>query len=237
MLSQQSDFTSDKIIPYIEMCRREGTNLQRGMNFGLGGDHSVILMSVRRNAPYRDKLEDNGTTLVYEGHDEPRTITDVNPKLLDQPERYPSGALTQNGKFHQAAQEAKTGLRSPERVRVYEKIHTGIWAYNGVFHLVDSWQEPDQHRRVFKFRLVTVEGGENFAAPPTVNPKRRRIIPTSVKLAVWKRDKGQCVICGAKDELHFDHDLPWSKGGTSLTEDNVQLLCARHNLQKHDSIV
>ena len=42
---------------------------------------------------------------------------------------------------------------------------------------------------------------------------------------------------GATDELHFDHDLPWSKGGTSIAEENVQLLCARHNLQKHDHIV
>ena len=62
-------------------------------------------------------------------------------------------------------------------------------------------------------------------------------IPTHVKLAVWKRDGGKCVKCGALDELHFDHDLPWSKGGTSITEDNVQLLCARHNLEKHDRIV
>ncbi len=218
------------------MCLREGTSLQRGMNFGLGGNHSVILMSVRRNAPYRDRLEDNGTTLIYEGHDEPKTTTELNPKLLDQPERYPSGALTQNGKFHQAAQRTKAGLRPPERVRVYEKIHTGIWAYNGVFHLVDSWQETDQHRQVFKFRLIAVEG-EDLSAPPTPNPTRRRVIPTTVKLAVWKRDGGKCVRCGATDELHFDHDLPWSKGGTSLTEENVQLLCARHNLQKSDNIV
>jgi len=231
------DFRSDNIIPYIEMCRREGTSLQRGMNFGLGGNHSVILMSVRRNAPYRDKVEDNGTILIYEGHDEPRTSTEISPKLIDQPERYPSGALTQNGKFHRAAKEAKVGLRPPEKVRVYEKIHTGIWAYNGIFHLVDSWQETDQHRSVFKFRLIAVEGGEDLSVPAIVNPTRRRIIPTAVKLAVWRRDKGQCVKCGAKDELHFDHDLPWSKGGTSLTEDNVQLLCARHNLQKHDSIL
>jgi len=73
------DFASDNVIPYVEMCRREGTSLQRGMNFGLGGNHSVILMSVRHNAPYRDKIEDNGTTLVYEGHDEPKTTTELNP--------------------------------------------------------------------------------------------------------------------------------------------------------------
>jgi hypothetical protein len=62
---------TDNIIPYIEMCRREGTSLQQGMNLGLGGSHSVILMSLRRNAPYRDKIEEGGTILIYEGHDEP----------------------------------------------------------------------------------------------------------------------------------------------------------------------
>lgn len=67
--------------------------------------------------------------------------------------------------------------------------------------------------------------------------QRRRVIPTSVKLAVWKRDGGKCVLCGATDELHFDHDVPWSKGGTSITEENVQLLCARHNLAKRDRIL
>lgn len=219
------------------MCRREGASLQRGMNFRLGGNHSVILMSLRSNAPYRDRLEENGTILIYEGHDHPKTTACPNPKLVDQPERYASGAWTENGKFHLAAQETKVGGRPPERVRVYEKIHSGVWAYNGVFHLVDSWTEPDGTRSVFKFRLVAVEGDEDFDATPKMTAPRRRIIPTSVKLAVWKRDGGKCVICGAPDELHFDHDLPWSKGGTSITEENVQILCARHNLQKHDRIV
>jgi 5-methylcytosine-specific restriction endonuclease McrA len=62
--------------------------------------------------------------------------------------------------------------------------------------------------------------------------KHRRLIPTQVKLAVWKRDGGKCTVCGATDELHFDNILPYSKGGTSLKVENVQLLCARHNLQK-----
>ena len=68
----------------MEMCIREGSSLQRGMNFHLGGDHSVILMSVQPNAPYRDRLEDDGETLIYEGHDVPRTARNPNPKLVDQ---------------------------------------------------------------------------------------------------------------------------------------------------------
>jgi hypothetical protein len=207
------------------------------MNFGLGGNHSVILMSVRANAPYRDRLEDGGTTLIYEGHDQPKGVSCVNPKVADQPEHHPFGSFTQNGKFHQAAQEHKSGKRDPERVRVYEKILAGIWSYNGVFHLVDSWVEKVEFRKLFKFRLVAVEGDENFTIPPERNIQRRRVIPSSVKLAVWKRDGGKCVICSASDELHFDHDLPWSKGGTSITEDNVQLLCTRHNLEKSNRII
>jgi 5-methylcytosine-specific restriction endonuclease McrA len=84
---------------------------------------------------------------------------------------------------------------------------------------------------------VAVEGDEDFSSTPMVNPPRRRTVPTAVKLSVWRRDGGKCVKCGATDELHFDHELPWSKGGTSLTEANVQLLCARHNLEKRDDIV
>ena len=218
------------------MCQRERASLQQGMNFRLAGDHSVILMSVRHNAPYVDRLEEGGTILIYEGHDLPRTAACPNPKLLDQPEKLPSGKLTQNGRFHAAAQLAKRGECGPERVRVYEKIRPGIWAYNGVFHLVDAWQEQDEHRVVYKFKLVAVEGDEDFAQPVHLDAERRRIIPTSVKLAVWKRDGGKCQLCEATDELHFDHILPFSKGGTSLTAENVQLLCARHNLQKRDNI-
>ncbi len=120
---------------------------------------------------------------------------------------------------------------------MYEKLRKGIWSYNGVFHLVDAWQEEDGGRSVFKFKLIAVEGEEVPNRPPALRPDRRRIIPTSVKLAVWQRDGGRCVVCGAADELHFDHDLPYSRGGTSIAEGNVQLMCARHNLEKGAKIL
>lgn len=60
------------IISYFGMCQREGTSLQRGMNFRLRGRHSVILMSRRPNAPYADRIEEDGTVLIYEGHDVPK---------------------------------------------------------------------------------------------------------------------------------------------------------------------
>lgn len=226
---------ANEIISYLEMCQREGVNLQKGMNYQLGKGYSVILMSVRDNAPYRDRFEDDGSTLIYEGHDIQRRDGMADPKSVDQPEFNPTGTLTENGKFHKAAQDYRKGLRPPEKVRVYEKIRPGIWSYNGVFELVDSWQEFDGKREVFKFKLIAIEesGSDNGQ---TETGTRRRIIPTSVKVEVWKRDDGKCVICGATDELHYDHIIPYSKGGTSLRAENIQLLCARHNLEKRDKI-
>ena len=75
---------NNEIISYLEMCQQEGINLQKGMNFNVGGNHSIILMSVRPNAPYRDKIEDDGATLIYEGHDIGRTKDNPDPKIFDQ---------------------------------------------------------------------------------------------------------------------------------------------------------
>ena len=124
-----------------------------------------------------------------------------NPKLVDQPGALPSGTLTQNGKFYKAAQEFKKSKRPPERVRVYEKIRSGIWSYNGIFHLVDAWTERDKHRVVYKFKLVAVKVTEDLEQPVHLDAERRRIIPTAVKLEVWKRDGGKCRLCEAVDEL------------------------------------
>lgn len=227
---------ANEIISYLDMCRRERVSLQRGMNFGLGTNHSVILMSLRTNAPYEDELQEAGTVLIYEGHDEPRSSRLPDPKRVDQPERTPAGTLTQNGLFYRAAHETKANLRPPERVRVYEKLRQGIWSYNGLFHLLDAWRQERNGRSVFKFRLVAVEEQGDPGAPAPKEVIRRRVIPTHIKLEVWKRDGGQCVQCGATDELHFDHVVPFSKGGTSLVAENVQLLCARHNIEKRDQI-
>lgn len=227
---------TNEILSYLEVCQREGMSLQKGMNFKTIKGYSIILMSVRPNAPYNDRFEDEGTTLIYEGHDAARSKQLVNPKLIDQPRQYSSGSLTENGKFHKAAQEYKSGLREAELVRVYEKIKDGIWSYNGVFRLVDSWQEKDQQRAVFKFKLLAIEEITDRLPGAIIETERRRIIPTSVKLEVWKRDNGKCVKCGATDELHFDHIIPFSMGGTSLKANNIQLLCARHNLQKSDNL-
>ncbi|RJQ39712.1 MAG: HNH endonuclease [Dehalococcoidia bacterium] len=207
------------------------------MNFHLGSGYSVILMSLRRGAPYADRTEENGQILIYEGHDIPRTDTSQNPKAVDQPMTNPSGSLTQNGLFYQAASKYKETRDKPELIRVYEKIHAGIWVYNGLFKLTDAWQELSKSRKIFKFKLEILDDTTRVNNElREKSPENNRIIPSSVKLEVWKRGKGRCVICGSKDNLHYDHIIPFSKGGSSLVAENIQLLCVRHNLAKRDKI-
>jgi hypothetical protein len=226
------------IISHAEMCLQEGVSLQRGMNFRLKGGSSVFLMSIRKGAPYNDRVEEDGRVLIYEGHDAQKGWVKY-PKEVDQPMKSPNGTFTENGKFFEAARKYKENLQPVELIKVYEKIKDGIWVYNGVFELVDAWVEKCDNRKVFKFKLEvtdkTIDQKEQ-RAKERQDLDHNRMIPTSVKLEVWKRDKGQCVQCGSIDNLHFDHILPYVKGGTSLKTENIQLLCARHNLQKHDKI-
>jgi hypothetical protein len=224
------------VLSHQEICLVERMSLQRGMNFRSRGRPNIILMSTRRGAPYRDHFEGDGRVLIYEGHDVPRNPSIRDPKSIDQPEVGPTGKPTQNGRFFEAALRAKAG-EPPELVRVYEKIKDGIWVFNGIFALTDAWKELDGRRRVFKFRLELQDSQGTVEDPRTQKElEHSRLIPTAVKLEVWKRDKGRCCLCGSSDNLHYDHDLPFSKGGTSLSAQNVRLLCQRHNLEKRDRI-
>lgn len=225
---------ANDILSYEEMCALEGRRLQRGMNYMAGQGYSIILSSTRPNSPYNDKYEEGNSVLIYEGHDVPRH-NGINPKAMDQPEFFQSGRRTENGKFHLAAQEFKKGNRPAERVKVYEKIREGIWVFNGIFRLVDSYIENTGKRNVFKFRLEIINDSVTSEVAYTTQ-EQRRIIPSNVKREVWIRDGGKCVICGSTKNLHFDHIIPYSKGGSSITAENIQILCLDHNLKKRDKI-
>ncbi len=215
----------DEIITYWEMCAREKGSLQRGMYYRAAPAISVVLMSRRPGAPYEDSLSDDGIELIYEGHDAKRE-RGVDPKSVDQPGALPSGELTENSKFARAAEQPKEAL-----VRVYEKLRPGIWSDKGLFELTGYEYKDAGTRRIFKFHMRLSDEPDDIVQRREVD-EFRRAIPAWVKQAVYKRDKGRCVTCGAQDQLHFDHEFPYSKGGTGLSPSNVRILCARHNLQK-----
>jgi len=65
----------------------------------------------------------------------------------------------------------------------------------------------------------------------TVISNLRRQIPSDVKRTVWVRDGGCCVLCGSNVNIHYDHDVPVSKGGSNDVK-NIRLLCQQCNLRK-----
>ena len=232
-------FQPGEVISYLEMCAAVGASLQRGMNYRLCGDESVILMSRRMGAPYEDEIDETGKILIYEGHDCSKNNNCPDPKKVDQPERFPSGAFTQNGLFVESVTRLKGSGTRPERVRVFEKIKDGIWVYNGLFELVDYKYVRTSSRRVFKFTLALVHTDDHSITHDMRHKEDDdRVIPSWVKLEVWKRDKGMCQFpgCAAANGLHFDHIIPYSRGGSSKDPSNIQILCGRHNLAKRDKI-
>lgn len=66
-----------------------------------------------------------------------------------------------------------------------------------------------------------------LAASPSIT----RYIPNITKKLVFERDRGQCVKCGSRYKLEFDHIKPFSAGGES-TFGNLRLLCFSCNQRR-----
>ncbi|MBP3566227.1 MAG: HNH endonuclease [Paraprevotella sp.] len=75
-------------------------------------------------------------------------------------------------------------------------------------------------------------------AEPTIIHKTRREPSNRLKIQVLMRDGNRCRLCGVEcndgfHNIHFDHIIPWSKGGETVLE-NLQVLCNDCNLSKGD---
>ena len=223
-----------KVISYHQLVINEGgTQVQKGMNFAIKKTYSIVLMSSEKNAPYNDRMLEDGV-IEYEGHDATKNDS-YNKKEVDQPIANKTGTLTENGKFLQASENYKEGKRDPALIKVYRKIRMGVWVDMGFYDLIDGFTKFDGKRNVFRF-LLKPNTNEVDEDPKDIDLLHNRQIPGDVQREVYSRDKGKCRICDSKDNLHFDHILPFSKGGSSKVSSNIQLLCARHNLKKSDKL-
>src|SRR5438046_10309331 len=106
----------DDIISYHDLVTAEKASLQKGMNYGVGKNYSIFLMSLRENAPYADVLDPVTGMLTYEGHDEPQRRGGLNPKEAAQPITTPRAARTEKGKFSRAAMDCKSGHREQPKL-------------------------------------------------------------------------------------------------------------------------
>ncbi|OGT35282.1 MAG: hypothetical protein A3F11_10150 [Gammaproteobacteria bacterium RIFCSPHIGHO2_12_FULL_37_14] len=94
-------------------------------------------------------------------------------------------------------------------------------------HDIEESQEIHALRRKISNLITVIENKST--------PNNRKRIPDDVQIAVFSRDNGQCVKCSAQSELHFDHLIPVSKGGSDTVE-NIQILCRACNQRKSNNI-
>lgn len=111
-----------------------------------------------------------------------------------------------------------------------EKASDIIPVWSKLKNLVD-----DYNRKYTSSQILSSFEFETAAAPLPFEQTSRSPISESVRSEVWRRDRGQCVFCGSKENLQFDHIIPVSRGGAT-TAQNLQLLCQQCNLAKGSKI-
>jgi hypothetical protein len=127
--------------------------------------------------------------------------------------------------------ERKASPRAPEPKVVEEAPHVQQSGH--------TWGQYPQRRPDYFMRAQARAVPVNPPDPPPPPPlppgapgeRHSRKIPQDVLIAVSVRDQGRCVSCGATTDLHFDHKIPWSRGGTN-SEYNIQLMCGSCNRRK-----
>ncbi len=129
----------------------------------------------------------------------------------------------------------------PQPLSVFEPGVYALWAYRDKVLRLESTEPGVSDENVLAIKHFVlrreqqyermrreVEALENMEKLQGVS---REPIPDKIRLFVWQRDKGQCVKCGTRERLEFDHIIPVAEGGSS-TERNVQLLCEACNRSK-----
>ncbi len=102
------------------------------------------------------------------------------------------------------------------------------------FPLPDT--DDDRGCRIFGHQCPVFHIAEPFTETKHLR-NISRTISRPTQFRVLKRENQVCRKCRqpvADDDIHFDHIIPWSKGGPS-DENNVQLLCSVCNLRKSDA--
>src|SRR3989338_8899112 len=103
-----------------------------------------------------------------------------------------------------------------------------FWAYKDYVVMVesDAPEEEEKEALLVKHFVLRrerdyerirreVEALENLEK---IDRLPREPISESVRLLVWQRDGGQCVKCGSRERLEFDHIIPLAAGGSNTAK-------------------
>lgn len=111
-----------------------------------------------------------------------------------------------------------------------EKGFLHLYTVDGVDYIqVINWHKHQKpHHMEVESVIPSFNGEENkFKAKPIYKKQRERIL---------NEYNNKCARCGATSNLHIDHIVPVSKGGTS-EDSNLQVLCQSCNCSKGAKVV
>jgi 5-methylcytosine-specific restriction endonuclease McrA len=149
------------------------------------------------------------------------------------------GSKTLTRPLGRGAWEVMSAHQRAEPVSFLEADGRAWWWFEDAFYWEDEQLEPadvlalirDRERR----RKRKLERAHTALVLDREQIQRRQPIPREVKLAVFERDGGRCVMCGSAFELQYDHVIPVAMNGASTVE-NLQLMCAECNQRKGASL-
>lgn len=165
-------------------------------------------------------------------------------------------AIIKKKKAYDAARYAANPEETRTRMKVWrtnnpEKVVIGTAAYRAANKENSKYQEKAKACRAANHAANPEKAKASDAAWAAANPEAKRIhkqnrrarkyanggvLSRDLSVRLFKLQKGKCPCCKQPlgDDYHMDHVIPLALGGSN-TDDNMQLLRSRCNLQKHAS--
>ena len=208
------------------------------------GEYWAVVPRLREESRYaQPRLDGNREALAAADAE----LAAARQELLDaEAARIPAFRL--HGKDHVVVfpedayeEHEQTQATTPVLITTWETRNW--WWFAGRFWWDSEGLEPDDVQALVlqrdKKKQASLERARADAFGSTTTDEqqvaRRAPIPESVRHEVWRRDQGMCVDCGSRENLEFDHIIPFSKGGSN-TARNLELRCETCNRRKGATI-